>query len=118
MEPVMAAFFAYFSLENGCARNLFGKTADELFYAYAGFFLNTLAGRSYVFRRDSNIRALVSYYSVLFLDRANDEKTNVHGIDIRPFIEFAMYDIIDRQGLVYRKQYLARLMELKEKYRL
>jgi len=118
MEPVMAAFFAYFSPENACADSTFGRVPNEMLYAYSGFFLNTLAGRSYVFRRESNIRALVNYYSVLFLDRANDEKVNIHGIDIRPYIDFAMFDIIDRQGLVYRKQYLARLMELKEKYRL
>ena len=118
MEPTMAAFFAYFSPDNDCRDNMLGPPSAEVFYAYSGFFLNTLAGRSYVFRRDSNTRALVSYYSVLFLDRANDEKINSHGIDIRPYIDFSMFDIVDRKGLVYRKQYLAKLMELKEKYQL
>ena len=45
-------------------------------YEYAGFFLNTLGGRSYLFRRDSGTRLLVNYYAVLTLDQANKKHLN------------------------------------------
>ena len=46
------------------------------------FFLNTLGGRSYMLRRESKLRMLVSYYAILIVDRANDEKFNRYGIDV------------------------------------
>jgi hypothetical protein len=89
----------------------------NVMYEYAGFFLNTLAGKSYLLRRDSKVRILTIYYSILILDKANDETLNRHGIDIRPYIDFLFYDVINQRGLVYRKQYLAELIGLKEKYK-
>jgi hypothetical protein len=86
-------------------------------YEYAGFFLNTLAGKSYLLRRDSKVRILTSYYCVLIVDRANDETLNRHGIDVRPHIDFLFYDIINQRVLVNKKQYLGKLVSLKEKYK-
>jgi hypothetical protein len=86
-------------------------------YEYAGFFLNTLGGRSYLQRRDSKIRMLVDYYSLMILDRANTEKLNSHGIDIRPYIDFLFYDISNQKGLMYRERYLSGLAALQSKYR-
>jgi hypothetical protein len=86
-------------------------------YEYAGFFLNALAGKSYLLRRDSKVRILTTYYSILILDRANDETLNRHGIDISPYIDFLFYEILNQRGLVYQRQYLAELVGLKEKYK-
>ncbi len=116
MEQLIATFSAYFSKDNRCRDNIFGNPSFDIFYTYSGFFLNTLAGRSYLFRRDSIIRALMSYYCVLFVDMANDKKVNHYGIDIRPYINFSMFDIINRTDLMYQEQYLAKLVSLKKKY--
>ncbi len=118
MEPVLATFFAYLFKGNHCRNNIIAHLPLEVSYPYAGFFLNTLSGRSYLFRRDSNIRVLLSYYSGLVLDRANDEKTNIYGIDIRPYINFSMFDIVNRKGLIYQNQYLSKLVSLKKKYQM
>jgi hypothetical protein len=85
-------------------------------YEYAGFFLNTLAGRSYLLRRNSRERILTSYYSIVILDKANEETLNRHGIDIIPHIDFISSEIINQRGLVHKKQYLATLNSLKQKY--
>ncbi len=85
-------------------------------YEYAGFFLNTLGGRSYLLRRDSKVRMLVSYYSVLILDLANDEKLNSVGLDVRPHIDFIYADLSNQKGFLYRDRYLAKLDELRNKY--
>jgi hypothetical protein len=88
----------------------------KILYEYSGFFLNTIAGRAYLSRRDSKIELLISYYSVLTLHRANEASLNTHGIDIRPFIGSLINEVGTRKGFLYRKQYLAELEELKKKY--
>jgi hypothetical protein len=80
--------------------------------------LNTLAGRSYLMRRDSKVRILTTYYSVLILDKANDEQLNPGGLDIRPHIEFLLNDLQTQIGLIHQKQYLAEVKQLADKYKL
>lgn len=116
-EPVMATFFTWFTSGNRCKEMIQGCPSLEVMYEYAGFFLNTMAGRSYLLRRDSKVRILTSYYCVLIVDRANDETLNRHGVDIRPYIDFLFYDIIDQRGFIYKRHYLEKLVSLKEKYK-
>jgi hypothetical protein len=85
-------------------------------YEYAGFLLNTLGGRSYLLRRSPKVRALTTYYCVLALDRANDEELNSKGIDIRPYIKSSLMEIKNQIGLIYQKEYIAKLSELSLKY--
>ena len=67
-------------------------------------------------RRDSKIRILTSYYSVLLLDRANDMKKNIHGIDIRPHLRMLSADLSNYTGLKYKQEYLLKINDLKNKY--
>ena len=86
-------------------------------YDYAGFFLHTMGGRLYLFRRDSNSRMVVSYYAILLIDRANRAGDSRHGIDIRPAIN-SLIDEIENGGkhLQLRETYLDTLYDLKERY--
>ena len=116
LEPAMALFYARLV---ECAQPLPGETKAlslERLYDYAGYFLNTLGGRSYLLRRESKIRMLVNYYAILIVDRANDEKFNRYGIDVRPYIDYLFYDISNQKGLAYRERYLTRLTALRDKY--
>ena len=85
-------------------------------YEYAGFFLNSLGGRSYLFRRDSRSRLLVNYYSILVVDLANDKGLNRHGIDLRPLIPLAIDEIENTTQLIYKERYLDTLYRLEKKY--
>ena len=67
-------------------------------------------------RRDSQLRILASYYCLLILDKANDEKLNRYGIDIRPQIELLMSEINNTKNLIYKKRYLGKLATLEAKY--
>jgi len=116
IESVMATFYSWIILGSCCEEKIKGCPSLEVLYEYAGFFLNTLAGKSYLLRRDSKVRILTSYYGILILDRANEGNLNRHGIDIRPQIDFLFYDISNQRGLIYQKQYLAELKGLREKY--
>jgi hypothetical protein len=115
LESAMQTFYSWTTYEAGDI-SLTGQPSLQTMYAYSGFFLNTLAGRSYLLRRDSKIRILTTYYSVLILDKANDEKFNSAGIDIRPHIEFLLNDFEGQIGLIYHKQYVSELQKLAEKY--
>ena len=85
-------------------------------YEYSGFFLNTLGGQSYLFRRNSHIRLLIKYYGVMVLDRANAEVVNRHGIDITPPLESLINEIEIGETMVYKEQYLRKLRDLQGKY--
>jgi len=118
IESAMANFFAWFSACHRCEHAVAPCPSLEVLYQYAGFFLNTLAGRSYLLRRDAPIRVLTAYYAVLIIDKANDNLVNPHGIDIRPYINGSLYDMENHRGLVSRKEYMEKLESLKEKYQM
>ncbi|NPV05418.1 MAG: hypothetical protein HPY67_11885 [Syntrophaceae bacterium] len=86
-------------------------TQKEL-YEYAAFFLNTLSGKAFLWKRDSKTRILATYYSVLVVDRANREKRNRHGVDIRPAAAQLMDDMVNYRNLSYRGLYIKRLKAL------
>jgi len=116
IEPAMAVFYAHV-VECGNPLHEKARPASlERLYDYAGYFLNTLGGRSYLLRRESKVRMLVKYYSILIIDRANDEKFNRYGIDVRPYIDYLFYDISNQKGLANRERYLTRLTALRNKY--
>jgi hypothetical protein len=115
-EPVGAIFFEWSLPEGPPQEGIEGRPSLSTLYEYAGFFLNSVGGRSYLLRRDSRIRILTTYYCVLIVDRANREEANRHGIDIRPHIASVAEEIRNQRGLVYQKEYLDTLAGLQEKY--
>lgn len=119
LEPLMALFYRWSLKAQECGGGNELGIAMPLpgLYEYAGFFLNTLGGRSYLFRRESRLRLLVKYYSVLVLDRANGQRLNTHGIDIRPALDSLSGEMRNAQKLKGRPGYLATLAELQGKYR-
>ncbi len=114
-ESMMETFFTWFMSAQKCPDQTPPPSLDVL-YEYAGFFLNTLAGRSYLLRRDAKLRILTVYYCVMIIDQANDQKINANGIDLRPHIDASYNDIYNQKRLVNQKQYLMALDNLKAKY--
>ncbi|BHH83306.1 hypothetical protein [Desulforhopalus sp. 52FAK] len=91
--------------------------AQDSLYDYACFFINTMGGRLYLFRRDSNSRMVVSFYAISIIDRANDAGNSRHGIDIRPGIDSLIEEIENGgKNLKMREFYLDTLYDLKVKY--
>jgi hypothetical protein len=118
IEPVSALFYDWTVSTDRCKGGIKGRPSLKIMYEYTAFFLNTLAGKSYLFRRDSKVRILTTYYSILALDLANQETLNRYGIDIRPFINRSIQDIRNQQGLLFKKRYLDTLEQLKKDYTL
>ncbi len=117
LESAMQTFYLWATDETADKQKT-GQPTLKTLYTYSGFFLNTLGGKSYLLRRNSKIRLLTTYYSVLILDRANDEQLNPAGIDIRPHIEFLLNDLQNQIGFIHQKQYLSELRQLADKYNL
>ena len=118
IETVMKTFYTWYAWPEEADSDVSGRPDLDLQYTYAAYFLNTLSGRSYLIRRDSRVRALTYYYAVLILDRANDEKRNSLGLDIRPHIKSSYRDIRDLRGLKNRRSYLKNLDRLAIKYKM
>ena len=116
IESVMKTFYLWFTTKSAGQATIEGRPSPEMMYNYAGYLLNTLGGRSYLLRRNPKIRALTTYYCVLTLDRANDEELNSKGIDIRPYIKTSFLEVKNQIGLIYQKEYMAKLSELNLKY--
>ncbi len=101
---------------NGCQVEGFSLPFDKV-YEYAAFFLTTVGGRSYLFRRDPDLRFLGRYYSILVVDAANERVKNKYGIDLLPLIQEARADLAAATGLVDRDTYAATLDRLEATYR-
>jgi len=118
LEPLMYTFYHWFNSINEFSSQELRRPSMEQLYVYACFFLETLGGRSYLFRRDSKVRILTTYYCVLIIDRANHEWINSTGLDIRPHLKLISEDIALQTGLNYKSQYSIKLKKLRKKYRL
>ncbi|MBU0481589.1 MAG: hypothetical protein KKG47_10845 [Proteobacteria bacterium] len=117
LEPLLALFDQWSRSGHTCQN---ATTRIDLplqgLYEYAGFFINTLGGQAYLFRRESNIRLLIKYYCIMILDRANAKIVNRHGIDIIPPLNSLVKELETSDTLVYREQYLRILHGLQDKY--
>jgi hypothetical protein len=116
VEPMMRLFYLRLTAPDRISNNGSDFPTLEQLYEYVSFLMETLGGRSYLFRRDPRIRILAQYYCVLMIDEANNQGHNPNGIDIRPHIRNTMDDISDQKNLLYKSHYLISLEKLKQKY--
>jgi hypothetical protein len=116
IEDVASELYQWITIGTCNHEHFAFSTSLEKVYEYAGFFLNTMGGRSYLFRRDSRSRLLVNYYSILIVAGANEKGLNRHGIDIRQHIPQLIQEIEATNQLIYKENYLDQLYALLEKY--
>lgn len=116
VEPATAVLYSWLTVCNAGEGAGPDPVRLKAMYPYACFFLNSLGGRSYLLRRESKLRMLINYYSLLVLDKANDVQLNAFGLDIRPHLDYLFYDISNQKGLLYRQRYLTQLVALQSKY--
>lgn len=114
MEPVMALFYEW--LNPWQAQPPGPPVTREMISDYAGFFLQSMGGRSYLFRREPGVRMLTLYYSLLVLDQANRDGLNAEGIDIGPPLEDLIQEMSYSRRLSDRDHYLETLREIQGRY--
>lgn len=84
-------------------------------YEYAAFFLQTIAGRAYLFRRDARVRLLAQYYSVCIVDRAEDKMLNTYGVDLMEHVTSLLQEIKSSRLLRKRQAYVEQLETIRKK---
>lgn len=117
LEKVLADYYFLISCPD-CSDTPYVLNVDpNALYEYACFFLNTMGGRLYLFRRDALSRMVVTYYAILLVDQANERNNNRYGIDLKPAIDMLIAEI-EGGGSALKKQksYLDTLYTLKEQY--
>ncbi len=101
---------------NGCTTGAGFSLPFAGMYDYAAFFLTTVGGRSYLFRRQPDLRFLVEYYSLLIVDEANNRVKNRYGIDILEMLPVLRQDLQQATSLENREEYQQILDNLQRKY--
>ncbi len=116
-ENILAHFYTVLLLPSCFEQHFDLQISETSLYEYAGFFLSTMGGRLYLFRRDSMSRMVVSYYAILLIDRANKNGTNKHGIEIARVVDQLINEIESTANtLQLQERYLDTLYTLKEEY--
>jgi hypothetical protein len=117
LERIFGVFYSLTDHPDVLKQRFSLSVAQEPLYDYACFFLNTIGGRLYLFRRDVKSRIVISYYAIRIIDHANHKGYNRLGIDLRPFID-TLIDEVEQSGsrLSFKENYLDTLYDLKETY--
>jgi len=115
LETKLDLFFRWVSLR-GCPDTPRIRPSQDTLYAYAGFFINTIGGRAYLFRRPSNLRLLVTYYCLLILHEADRQGRNSYGIDVAPHVKALRREMALHTSLTHYRKYADRLEELYKYY--
>lgn len=117
LEQILADYYLLISRPE-CSITTYSSDIDkDALYEYACFFLNTMGGRLYLFRRDSLSRMVVTYYAILLVDQANLQNNNFHGIALKPAVDMLIAEMEAGGSTLKRSDtYLDKLYELKETY--
>ncbi len=117
LEQILADYYLLVTIPE-CSSSPYTDTINrDALYEYACFFLNTMGGRLYLFRRDSLSRMTVTYYAILLVELANTQQNNRHGIALTTGVNMLISEM-ERGGSSLKgiEEYLDKLYDLKEKY--
>ncbi|RJR35191.1 MAG: hypothetical protein C4576_25370 [Desulfobacteraceae bacterium] len=117
LEANMDLFFRWLSLGESCSETGGFRAPPEALYCYAGFFLNTIGGRAYLFRNSPGVRWLVTYYSTLVIHDADKRGKNSYGIDVVPHLKSLTQEMGFHKDFLFQKEYGKKLGDLEEFYR-
>ena len=116
LEINLDTFFQWLMSAESCPDLDQARPSLDVLYQYAGFFLNTIGGRAYLFRRAAPVRLLTSYYALLIVHEADKRGENTYGIDIFPEISRLAREISVYPDFELQNTYIQQLTELQDYY--
>jgi hypothetical protein len=116
LEVNLALFYRWLISVDTCGRKEGVPPPMDISYRYAGYLINSIGGRSYLFRRENRLRLLLTYYCILIVHEADKKKLNNFGIDVIPYLEPLAEEIENSRLLYFRKEYAGRLIDIKNYY--
>jgi hypothetical protein len=112
LEMNLVIFHQWLQLGPQCPDPPEIKPSFSVAYSLAGFLMNTIGGRAYLFRRSPFIREIVSYYALLIIYEADKRGENKYGIDILPEIRSLRKEMETNPDLLLRQTYLEQLDDM------
>jgi hypothetical protein len=116
LEPTLDTLFRWATSGARCPDPEGVRPSEAMLYHYAGFFLNTIGGRSYLYRRSMGLRLLGTYYSLQIVQEADKQGRNSYGIDVLPFIAPLAREIALYPDFRFKQAYLKNLAEMEKEY--
>ena len=116
LEINIELFYQWLTVGNGCPDPEGLRPSREALYHYDGFFLNTIGGRYYLFRRSFRLRLLGTYYSLLIIHESDKDGRNLYGIDPFPHIPALIKEIGLYSDFRFQETYLEKLKEIEKYY--
>jgi hypothetical protein len=116
LEFDIKMFYKWLTLGNNYSNPENIRPSDDVVYRYAGFFLDTIGGRAYLFRRTVALRLLVSYYCVLIVHDADKAGKNTYGIDVLPNIKTLREEISNYPDFKFSQEYIDQLTAIDNYY--
>jgi hypothetical protein len=116
LELNLDIFYKWLMLGEECPDPEKTRPSLDVLYQYAGFFLNTIGGRAYLYRRPLNVRLLISYYSLLIVHEADKKGKNAYGIDVFPEVTPLAREISLYPDFHFQNEYILQLTQLQNYY--
>ena len=116
LELNLDIFYKWLMLGEECPDPEKTRPSLDVLYQYAGFFLNTIGGRAYLYRRPLNVRLLISYYSLLIVHEADKRGKNTYGIDVFPEVTPLAREISLYPDFHFQNDYILQLTQLQNYY--
>lgn len=116
LEMNLDLFYRWLMLGDRCPDPDGIRPSLGILYKYAGFFLNTIGGRSYLFRRPAPLRLLVSYYCLLIIHEADKKGLNSYGLDISPELTSLQYEMELYSDFLFQNEYIRRIEDISNYY--
>ncbi len=116
LEINLDIFYKWLVSGDRCSKSRVPRPPLDVTYQYAGFFLNTIGGRAYLFRRSPTLRLLIGYYAILIVHRADTLGKDTYGIDLLPRITILKEEISNTTLLEYQMNYVDQLTQLEDYY--
>lgn len=116
MEMDLHMFFQWFMEGEGDPDLDALRPSLAMAYPYAGYLLNTIGGRTYLLRRPSTVRVLLTYYSLLIVYQADKEGKNSYGIDLYPYVRALADEMTHYPDLQYQQEYMEKLDQIRQYY--
>ena len=116
LELNLDLFYKWLTTGTRCPDKNRIKPPMNTLYPYAGYLINSIGGRAYLFRRKPALRLLVSYYCLLIIHEADKTGKNSYGIDIYPQIATLREEMSYHDDFLFQKTYLGTLDDLLNYY--
>jgi hypothetical protein len=112
LEMNLVIFYKWLMLGDQCPDPDKIRPSFPIVYSFSGFFINTIGGKAYLFRRSPQLRQLVNYYALLILHEADKRGDNIYGIDILPDLHSLIKEMGTNPDLILQPEYMDRLNAL------